>query len=93
MKIARASALPGYNLELQYESGESGVVDLSGLVGRGVFSAWNDPSLFDAVRVTEEGAVAWPGELDLCPDALYLQMTGKAPQEVFPLLSGQTAHA
>jgi hypothetical protein len=29
----------------------------------------------------------------LCPDARYLQMTGKTPQEVFPALNGQTAHA
>jgi hypothetical protein len=93
MKIARATPLPGYRLELHYESGESGTVDLSTLVGRGVFSAWKDPSMFDAVRVTDEGAVEWPNDLDLCPDSLYLQMTGKSPQEVFPALNGQTAHA
>jgi hypothetical protein len=45
------------------------------------------------VRVTAEGAVEWPGEIDLCPDALYLQMTGKTAEEVFPALSGPTAHA
>jgi len=93
MKITHAKALPGYRLELHYERGESGVVDLSALLGRGVFSAWEDPSVFSAVRVTEEGAVEWPGDIDLCPDALYLQMTGKSPQEVFPALNGQVAHA
>jgi Protein of unknown function (DUF2442) len=93
MRITQAKALPGFRLELQYESGESGVVELSALVGRGVFSAWEDPTAYNAVRVTQEGALEWPGEIDLCPDALYLQMTGKTPQEVFPALSGQTAHA
>ena len=24
-----------------------------------------------------------PGEIDLCPDALYLTLTGKRPEEVF----------
>jgi len=93
MKIIHAKALSGHRLELKYETGESGVVDLSALVGRGVFSAWNAPNVFEAVRVTAEGAVEWPGELDLCPDALFLQMTGKTPQNVFPSLNQQAAHA
>jgi hypothetical protein len=93
MKIKNAKALPSHRLELTYESGETGVVDLSALVGRGVFAAWNDPNIFNAVQATAEGAVEWPGEIDLCPDALFLQMTGKPPQEVFPSLNQQSAHA
>jgi hypothetical protein len=93
MRITQAKALPGFRLELRYESGESGVVDLSTLVGRGVFSAWEDPNAFSAVQLTAEGAVEWPGDIDLCPDSLYLQMTGKTPGEVFPVLNGQTTHA
>jgi len=87
MKITDAKALTGHRLELKYETGETGVVDLSTLNGRGVFSVWNDPNVFNAVRVTAEGAVEWPGEIDLCPDSLYLQMTGKTPQNVFPSLN------
>jgi hypothetical protein len=86
MKIIEAKALPAYQLKLVYYNGESGVVDLSSFVGRGVFSAWEDPKVFNSVRVTNEGAVEWPGEIDLCPDALYLQLTGKAAEEVFPAL-------
>jgi hypothetical protein len=93
MKITQAKALSGHRLELKYETGETGVVDLSTLAGRGVFSDWNDPNVFNAVQVTPEGAVEWPGELDLCPDSLYLQMTGKTPQDVFPSLNRQPAHA
>jgi hypothetical protein len=93
MKITEAKALTGHRLELKYETGETGVVDLSTLNGRGVFSVWNDPNVFNAVRVTAEGAVEWPGEIDLCPDSLYLQMTGKTPQNVFPSLNQLPAHA
>jgi hypothetical protein len=93
MKITFAKALANHRLELKYESGETGVVDLSALAGRGVFAAWNDPGIYNAVRVTADGAVEWPGELDLCPDALYLQMTGKSPLDVFPSLDEQPAHA
>lgn len=76
MKIISAKALPDYRLELQFDNGESGVVDLSPFVGHGVFVAWETPGLFEEVTVTGEGAVEWPSEIDMCPDALYLRMTG-----------------
>jgi hypothetical protein len=92
MRITAAKSLPGYQLKLTYDNGESGVVDLSSFVGHGVFNVWEDPSVFNSVRVTDHGAVEWPGEIDLCPDALYLQMTGKSADEIFPALK-QNAHA
>ncbi len=95
MKIIDAKALPNFRLTLRFDNGESGVVDLSSLVGRGVFEAWNVPAVFESVSVTDEGAVRWPGDIDLCPDSLYLQMTGKKPEEVFPALANrdQMSHA
>jgi hypothetical protein len=36
----------------------------------GVFSALADPDRFAAACV-EFGAVTWPGEIDLAPDAMY----------------------
>ncbi len=93
MKIVAATALPKYCLELRFDNEVSGNVDLSGLVGQGVFAAWRNPGLFDSVRVTEHGAVEWPGEIDLCPDALYLRLTGKSPEEVFPTLRNRLTHA
>jgi hypothetical protein len=36
----------------------------------GVFAALADPSLFAQVKL-EYGAVTWPGELDLAPDAMH----------------------
>ncbi len=86
MTITTAKALAGYRLELQFESGESGVVDLSEYVGRGVCAAWEKPGVFEQVTVTADGAVEWPGEIDFCPDALYLRMTGEKPEDLFPIL-------
>jgi hypothetical protein len=87
MKIIDAKALPGFHLQLRFDTGESGTVDLSALAGRGVFEAWDVPAVFESVSVTDEGAVRWPGDIDLCPDSLYLQMMGKKPEEVFPMLA------
>jgi hypothetical protein len=93
MKITHAKALPGHKLELQFDNQERGIVDLSSYVGRGVFVAWNTPGAFERVSVTAEGAVEWPGEIDLCPDALYLQLTGKRPEDVFPAIAQRMMHA
>lgn len=79
-----ARALEGYRLWLRYENGVEGEVDLSDLAGRGVFVAWQDRAFFEAVRIDEAGAIAWGEDIDLCPDALYLRLTGKAPEDIFP---------
>ena len=51
----------------------TGEVDLSKLVmsdSAGIFAALRDPALFAQVYL-EYGAVMWPGEIDLAPDAMY----------------------
>ena len=54
------------------------------MVGRGVFEAWNDRTFFETVRVAEGGAIVWGADLDICPDALYMELTGKSVAEVMP---------
>ena len=84
-------ALANYRIWLRYDDGAEGEVDLSDLAGRGVFKAWNDIAYFGAVRVGSHGAIEWGSDLDLCPDALYMRLTGKSPEDVFPTL--RPAHA
>jgi hypothetical protein len=93
MKIVAAKPLTAFRVELQFDNGESGVVDLSSFAGRGVFAAWEDSGVFQQVAVSAEGALEWPGEIDMCPDALYLRMTGQRPEDVFPNLQGRMSHA
>lgn len=92
-KIAEVRVLEGYRLWLRYTNGAKGEVDLSDIAGRGVFKAWDDRQFFENVRVDESGTLAWGDEIDLCPDALYLRLTGKAPEEVFPKLKAAELHA
>ena len=47
------------------------------------FSAWDQEGVFDQVKLGQHGQLEWPGDLDLCPDALYLTLTGKRPEDVF----------
>ncbi|MFH1919554.1 MAG: DUF2442 domain-containing protein [Planctomycetota bacterium] len=78
--------LARYRLHLRYADGVEGEVDLSGLVGKGVFSLWNEPAAFENVSIGPGGEIRWGDQVELCPDALYMEITGKSPEEVFPSL-------
>jgi hypothetical protein len=92
-KITEAKTLGNFRLWLRFSDGTEGTADLSDLAGKGVFSALSAPGAFARVKVTDFGAIAWDNDIDLCPDALYLRVTGKSPKDLFPSLSEVTAHA
>ncbi len=72
-RVAKVRALPGFRLAVRFVDGTEGEVDLSRRVASeqaGVFSRLRDPALFAQVFV-DCGAVAWPGGIDLAPDAMY----------------------
>ena len=79
-------ALENFRIWLRYDDGTEGEVDLSDVADRGVFKAWNDRAYFEAVRLGSHGAIEWGTDIDICPDAMYLRLTGKSPEEVFPAL-------
>ena len=93
MKIVELSPRENFGLFLRFEDGTAGVVDLSSLAGRGVFTSWRVPGVFEQAKLSAAGVPEWPGELDLCSDSLYLRLTGKSPEELFPNLRRLPAHA
>ncbi len=80
-------------LWLRYDDGAEGVIDLSDIVGRGVFASLGEEAAFARVRVGANGQITWSPDQELCPDAMYLRLTGKAPEDVFPGLRGATTGA
>ncbi len=85
--------LSGYRVEVTFGDGVRGVADLSDIAGKGVFAAWSDRAVFESVRIGDTGELVWDGGLDLCPDSLYLKITGKRVEEVFPALNHEALHA
>jgi hypothetical protein len=72
-RVTEVEALPGFRLRVAFADGLVGMVDMSRMVHSpvaGVFAALADPSLFAQVKL-DLGAVTWPGELDLAPDAMH----------------------
>jgi hypothetical protein len=67
------TALANHRLAVRFIDGVHGEVDLWRLIhadGAGVFRRLREPSAFAEVRI-DAGAVSWPGDLDLAPDAMY----------------------
>ena len=76
-RITEAQARRNYRLFVRFDDGATGEVDLSDLVGKGVFASWQDPSVFGKVAIdADTGTVCWPGGIDLCPENLYHDVTG-----------------
>lgn len=92
-RITDVKVLEAYNLRLKYADGTEGTVNLSRLVGKGVFSLWNNYGEFEKVSIGSSGELLWGSEVDLCPDSLYLEITGKKPEEIFPNLKREIIHA
>ncbi len=78
-RIIDVRALPKFNIWVKFQDGAEGKVDLSDLAGKGVFSKWLEPGFFELVAVDKEShTVTWPGGIDLSPESLYEDISGKS---------------
>jgi hypothetical protein len=75
----KVEPLSGYRLRVCYADGVEGIIDLSDQVGRGVFAPLRDEGFFRKVRIGDRGQIAWSDDLDICPDSVYLEISGKIP--------------
>jgi len=58
------------SLYVRFADDTAGTVRFEPTYFTGVFQALKDQDLFKQVYI-DAGAVAWPGDLDLAPDAMY----------------------
>ena len=92
-KPVEVKALPNYRICVKYSDGVQGEVDLSHLAGKGVFKLWNNYSAFEKVYIGSSGQIAWSDEIDICPDSIYMKITGKSPEELFTNLRKEKVNA
>lgn len=84
-RIAEARHLEAYRVELTLTNGEKVEPDLvDRIVGRGgMLAPLEDVNFFGKVEVDPEvGTLVWPNGVDLCPDVLYSEATGKPLPEL-----------
>ena len=84
IRVMEVQPRNGYRIWLRYSDGATGEVDLSDGAGRGVFEAWRDRGFFERVHVSSYGSIAWTDDVELCEDALYLELTGKSVEDLMP---------
>ena len=74
--VTAVQPLAGFRLEVKFVDGTQGIVDMARFLARecGVFKPLRETSLFNQVHV-DNGAVTWPGELDLAPDRMHEELS------------------
>ncbi len=81
VRIVEAEPLEGLNVQLKLTDGQVIERDLAPLLGGPIFAPIrNDGALFRSLTVVD-GTLAWPGELDLCPDMVIWGGPPPAEQE------------
>ena len=58
------------SLQVTFVDGTQGEVVFKSSHFTGVFESLKDPQLFQQAHI-EDGAITWPNQLDLAPDAMY----------------------
>jgi len=69
-RVAEVQVIEDRTIRVRFVDGLEGVVCFSPDFFRGVFAHLIDSVRFQEVAVVG-GAVTWPGDLDLAPDAMY----------------------
>jgi hypothetical protein len=74
--VKSVKPLAGYRIYVELENGQCGIFDLKPYLDRGVMRELRDEHYFRQVGIVF-GAVTWPHEQDIAPDAL---LAGLVPQ-------------
>ena len=72
-RLTKVKPLKDYSLEVEFVDGTHGFVEMGQRITSpkaGVFASLSDINLFNQVYL-EYGAVTWPNEIDLAPDAMH----------------------
>ena len=77
IEVREAKYQEGYKIWLSFNTGESGVVDLTYLLHKYKAAAPLDKKEFQKFYLDEWPTLAWPCGFDLAPESLYERATGK----------------
>jgi hypothetical protein len=79
LRLTKAQPLNNYRLKVEFTDGTKGFVKMSNLVvsdKAGIFASLKDLNVFNQAYLVY-GAITWPGEIDLAPDAMYDEIKHK----------------
>jgi hypothetical protein len=72
--IKSIAANKDFTIDIVFDRGHKAFVDFRPIIKQGgVFAGLGSPAFFRRVKIGGDGRfLAWPGELEFCADALYL---------------------
>src|ERR1700683_2721059 len=82
-QVTRVTPLPNYRLEIEFQDGVYGTIDLSDRLFGEMFEPLRDEAMFREVSVDNFGAICWPNGADLAPDAIHKKLIHRR----FPVLA------
>ena len=85
-------ARDNWQIWVEYSDGVSGVIDLADVADEPSFSKWQDPEFWRSVRIADYRAIVWSDDIELCPDSIYMELTGKSLDEIYPRSRPKQAH-
>jgi len=79
--LKEAKALPGCRLQVLFEDGVNGIIDLNSWKQKPVFKFWEEEENFSSFKITTNKKIEWNEEIDMDPDAFYLKLVNKTFEE------------
>ena len=73
-RVTHVETRADYTLLVTFDDGTYGEVSIADRLFGPMFEPLKDPVFFAQAKVDEFGAVCWPNDADLAPDALYLKV-------------------
>src|SRR5271168_927749 len=78
--IVEVKPQSGYRLFVRFQDGLQGLVSLRQEQLTGALEPLRNLQFFEQVFI-DNGALAWPGEIDLAPDAMYAEVAGQQSEQ------------
>ena len=75
--INTVKAIEKYKISVLFNDGTKGIINLSHLAGKGIFSYWDEDNNFEKVFINKENnAIAWSEYLEIDTLNCYLTIRG-----------------
>ena len=81
MKVQEVKYISDYIINVKFDDGVSGTIELKNLVQKGIFSFLQDKAKFAKVYSTGY-SIAWSEELEIDATRIYAEITGKKFGEI-----------
>ena len=76
MKVQEVKYIADYTINIKFDDGVNGTIQLIDLVQKGIFKLLQDKSEFAKVY-TNGYSIAWSNELEIDATTIYAELTGK----------------